>query len=57
MLMAAVHPAPDRNAQIVLIAGKKTTSSTQLEIMPPLVLNDKDRMNDIYNKEHEDCFI
>ena len=56
MLMTAVHPAPDRNAQIVLIAGKKTASSTQLEIMPPLVLNDKEQMTLIYDKEQTDCF-
>jgi len=52
-----VHPAYDKNAEMVLIAGRRTDKDPQLEIMPPLVLNDKDRMNDIYNKEHEDCFI
>ena len=53
----AVHPKSDRKAQIVLIAGKKTVTATQLEIMPPLVLNDKERMSNIYDKEHTDCFI
>ena len=57
MNMIAVHPTLNRNAEMVLVAGKKTTSSTQLEIMPPLVLNDKERMTSIYDKEHTDCFI
>jgi tRNA1(Val) A37 N6-methylase TrmN6 len=52
-----VHPSADKNAEMVLVAGKKTTNDTQLEIMPPLVLNDKERINSIYNKEHTDCFI
>ena len=53
----SVHPKSDRKAEMVLIAGKKTSSATQLEIMPPLLLNDKETMNRIYDKEHEDCFI
>ena len=57
MNMIAVHPTLNKNAEMVLIAGKKTTSATQLEIMPPLVLNDKERMTSIYDKEHTDCFI
>ena len=55
--MIPVYPTSDKNAEMVLIAGKKTTSATQLEIMPALVLNDKERMNSIYDKEHTDCFI
>ena len=57
MSMIAVHSDISKNAEIVLVAGKKTNSFTQLEIMPPLVLNDKERMNSIYEKEHTDCFI
>ena len=57
MNMIAVYPDIAKNAEMVLIAGKKTTSDTQLEIMPPLVLNDKERMTSIYDKEHTDCFI
>jgi len=57
MNMIAVHPTLNKNAEMVLVAGKKTTSATQLEIMPPLVLNDKERMTSIYDKEHTDCFI
>ena len=53
----SVHPASDKKAEMVLVAGKKTNADTQLEIMAPLILNDKDRMNDIYNKEHTECFI
>ncbi|MCR5201331.1 MAG: methyltransferase [Saccharofermentans sp.] len=53
----SVHPAHDKKAEMVLIAGKKTNADTQLEIMAPLILNDKDRMKDIYDKEHTDCFI
>lgn len=57
MLMKPVHPDAGKNAQTVLIAGKKTVSATQLEIMPPLVLNDKEQMSSIYDKEQTDCFI
>ena len=53
----SVHPTPQKKAELVLIAGKKTNTDAQLEIMPPLILNDKDRMNKIYDEEHEDCFI
>ncbi len=55
--MICVHPDKNKNAQIVLVAGKKTISATQLEIMPPLVLNDKEKMSEIYDKEQTDCFI
>ncbi len=53
----SVHPSIDKKAEMVLIAGKKTNANTLLEIMAPLILNDKDRMNLIYNGEHTDCFI
>ena len=53
----SVHPTSQKKAEMVLVAGKKTNADTQLEIMAPLILNDMDRMNDIYNKEHTDCFI
>lgn len=53
----SVHPADTRKAELVLIAGKKTTADSQLEIMAPLILNDKERMKTIYDKEHTDCFI
>lgn len=56
-IMMPVYPSLNKNAQIVLIAGRKTNNSTQLEIMPPLILNDKEQMDHIYNGEHEDCFI
>lgn len=52
-----VHPSIEKKAELVLIAGKKTNADTQLEIMAPLILNDKERMKDIYDKEHTDCFI
>ena len=63
----SVHPFSDKNAEMVLIAGKKTNTKTNLEIMPPLILNERDgetgkvfitsRLKDIYEKEQEDCFI
>ena len=53
----SVHPALQKKAEMVLIAGKKTNVNTQLEIMSPLILNDKERMQVIYDKEHTDCFI
>ena len=55
--MTAVHPSSSKRAEMVLMAGKKTSSDPQLEIMPPLLLNDKERMKQIYDKEHTDCFI
>ncbi|MBP5179959.1 MAG: methyltransferase [Clostridiales bacterium] len=63
----SVHPFPDRKAEMVLLAGRRTESVPQLEIMPPLILNEHDketgkvipssRIKDIYDKEHSDCFI
>lgn len=65
--LISVHPFIDKPSKMVLIAGKKTTSTIPLEIMPPLILNEKDedtgkvrsseRIMRIYEKEHTDCFI
>ena len=52
-----VHPFPDKKAQTVLIAGKKTGAGTNFEIMAPLMLNDEAVMHRIYEEEHKDCFI
>ncbi len=64
--LLAVHPFEERNAAMVLVAGKKGASGSDLKILPPLILSKKSadgciintaRINDIYDKEHTDCFI
>jgi tRNA1(Val) A37 N6-methylase TrmN6 len=51
---------------MVLVAGKKGASGTDVKILPPLIISEKtpdgciintERINDIYDKEHTDCFI
>lgn len=63
----SVHSFADRNASVFLIAGKKGTTGSDLRILPPLILNTKDsstgdiipteKIIEIYEKEHSDCFI
>lgn len=60
-----VHPFADRNAEMVLVAGKKGGSGTDVKILPPLILNERTndgiimskRLTQIYEEEHSDCFI
>ena len=61
-----VHPFEDRNASMILAAGKKGASGSDVKILPPLIISKKtsggciintEKINDIYDKEHTDCFI
>ena len=64
--LMAVHPFEERNASMILIAGKKGGSGTDMKILPPLIISrrtsdgaiiNSEKINDIYDKEHTDCFI
>ena len=55
--LLCIHPSADKNAASILIAGKVGGTNSQLRILPPLILNDNVRMNEIYEGEHKDCFI
>lgn len=56
--LLTVHPAPGKNASMVLLAGKKGSPRAELKILPPLFLDNSDgRVNRIYEEEHTDCFI
>ncbi len=65
--LMSVHAFDDREASIFLLAGKRGTKSSDLKILPPLILNRKDsstgdiistdKLIEIYEKEHSDCFI
>lgn len=65
--LMTVHPFEDKNACMILAAGKKGASRAELKILPPLFLNSRDPSNgdiivpdrilSIYEEEHTDCFI
>ncbi len=65
--LLSVHSFNDRNACMFLAAGKKGAGTSELKILPPLILNTKDdlsgdiitdgRVLKIYEEEHTDCFI
>ena len=63
--LMSIHPMADRNASSILIAGKAGGTNSQLIILPPLILNDNEdglisqtqRITEIYEGEHKDCFI
>jgi len=66
MNIMPVHPFDDRKAEMVLICGKRTDTKPQMNILPPLILNERyedgtihqtKRIIDIYEEEHTDCFI
>ncbi len=62
-----VHSFEDRNASAFLLAGKKGTSGSDINVLPPLFLNVRnketgdimasEKIIEIYEKEHSDCFI
>lgn len=60
-----VHPFEDREAEMVLVAGKKGASGTDTKVLPPLILNRRtddgiimnDKLRRIYEEAHTDCFI
>ncbi len=60
------HSFEDKDAFLVLLAGKKGAPSCDLRVLPPLILNEWDkegnvvrtpRLTAIYEEEHKDCFI
>ena len=63
--LMTVHPLADRNASSFLIAGKAGGTASQLTVLPPLILNEEcegsvrpaQRITEIYEGEHKDCFI
>jgi len=63
--LMTIHPLADRNASSFLIAGKVGGASSQLTVLPPLILNEEHegsvkqtlRITEIYEGEHKDCFI
>jgi len=63
--LMTIHPLADRNASSFLIAGKVGGTSSQLTVLPPLILNEAcegsvrqtARITEIYEGEHKDCFI
>lgn len=54
--LMCIHPMADRECTSVLIAGRTGSSGSQLRILPPLIL-DSERVTEIYEGEHKDCFI
>lgn len=64
--LLTIHSFNDKNACMFLLAGKRDAKNTQLEILPPLILNERaedssvnttKRLLRIYEEEHTDCFI
>lgn len=64
--LMTVHPAVDKNATLFLLAGRKCGPRGQMRVLPPLITHfrnadgdiiETDKMIEIYNKEHRDCFI
>ena len=51
-----VFPNHKKDARIVLMAGRRR-GNEETKILPALYLDDKDRMHEIYEEEHKDCFI
>ncbi len=63
--LLTVHSFSDKQASMILLAGKRGVKSTELKILPPLILNEKTEggsemttyTKHIYNDPHDDCFI
>ena len=51
-----VFPNHEKDARIVLMAGRRRDNE-ETKILPAVYLDDKDRMHEIYEEEHKDCFI
>ena len=63
--LMTVHSFADRQASMILLAGKRGSKDTELRILPPLIINRNEDGNmvltetarHIYYDEHDDCFI
>ena len=63
--LLTVHPFSDKKASMILLAGKRGSRSTELRILPPLILNGRaggkvipsKEADHIYNDPHDECFI
>ena len=64
--LMTVHDEANKNASMFLIAGLKTSAEAELKVLPPLIMHrrdenggiiDTEKLTEIYNKEHTDCFI
>lgn len=64
--LLAIHPFEDKSATSILLCGKRGVKTNELNILPPLILNERDsegnivmtkRAKDIYDADHTDCFI
>ena len=64
--LMTVHPFADREAQMILLAGRRGSSDTELRILPPLILNERGEDGEIrpskeaqriYDEEHTDLFV
>ncbi len=64
--LMTVHDEANKNASMFLIAGLKTSAEAELKVLPPLIMHrrdenggiiDTEKLTEIYNKEHADCFI
>ena len=63
--LMTVHSFADKQASMILLAGKKGTKGGDLKILPPLIINERkdgeavltSEAAHIYNDVHDECFI
>ena len=64
--LMTVHSFEDKQASMILLAGKRGVKEQELRILPPLILNTRNSEGEtvpteivqrIYNEEHTECFI
>ena len=64
--LMTVHSFADKEASMILLAGKRGSKDPDLRILPPLILNERlpngdvvptAEVEEIYNKPHTRCFI
>ena len=63
--LLTVHSFSDKQASMILLAGKKGTKGGDLKILPPLIINERTadgtvltpETSHIYNDAHDECFI
>ena len=64
--LMTVHSFADKEASMILLAGKRGSKDPDLRILPPIILNERlengevrptSVVEDIYDKPHTQCFI